>query len=78
MEFYLGDIVRMRKTHPCGGDTWEVTRIGLDFRLRCQTCGHSIMLPRQKFEKQVKAILTRGDPELTAAMRPKFDSERET
>ena len=75
MDYLLGDIVKMRKTHPCGGDLWEITRVGLDFRIRCQTCSHSVMLPRQRFEKQVKAIISRGDPERTAAERPKFDTQ---
>jgi len=74
MEYYLGDIVKLRKAHPCGGDRWEVTRIGLDFRIRCCKCAHSVMLPRQRFEKQVKEVLSRGDPALTAALRPKFDT----
>jgi len=73
LEYYIGDVVRLRKTHPCGGDLWEVTRVGLDFRIRCLQCTHSVMLPRQRFEKQVKSVISRGDLELTAAQRPKFD-----
>lgn len=72
VEYYLGDLVKMRKSHPCGGDTWEVTRIGMDFRIRCATCGHSLLLPRAKFEKSVKSILSRGDALLTAQQRPAF------
>ncbi len=53
----------MRKPHPCGGYEWEVTRIGADIRLRCLTCGRRVMLPRSKFEKRVKAILTAEDDE---------------
>jgi len=54
----------MRKRHPCGSYEWEVTRIGADIRLRCLTCGRRVMLPRSKFEKRVKAILSAedGDP----------------
>ena len=78
MEFLLGDIVQMRKTHPCGGNLWEITRLGMDIRLRCQTCGHSVMLSRQKCEKQVKQVVRRGDPERTAAMRPRFDRDLQT
>jgi len=73
MEYLIGDVVQMRKIHPCGGNIWVITRLGMDFRLRCQKCGHSVMLSRQKFEKQVKQVISRGDPELTAAMRPRFD-----
>lgn len=53
----------MRKPHPCGGYEWEVTRIGADIRLRCLTCGRRVMLPRSKFEKRVKTILTAEDDE---------------
>ena len=56
-DIHVGDQVRLRKPHPCGGDTWEVTRIGADIGIRCLTCGRRLMLPRAKFEKQVKTIL---------------------
>ncbi len=59
-QFFIGDIVKTRKPHPCGSDEWEVTRIGMDFRIKCLKCGHSVMLPRVRFEKSVKAILKRG------------------
>ena len=55
-EVTVGDRVRMRKAHPCGGYEWEVTRTGADIGLRCLTCGRRVMLPRVKFTKQVKAI----------------------
>lgn len=77
-EFLIGDIVQMRKKHPCGGDTWEVQRIGMDFRIKCQTCQHSLLLPRRKFEKSVRQIISRGDPELTAKQRPFFDYHKST
>ena len=57
----VGDQVRMRKMHPCGGYDWIVTRIGADIGLRCLTCGRHVMLPRSKFEKGVKALLARRD-----------------
>ncbi|MFL7790896.1 MAG: DUF951 domain-containing protein [Anaerolineae bacterium] len=53
----VGDKVRMRKVHPCGGYEWEVTRTGADIGIRCLTCGRRVMLPRGKFERRVKAIL---------------------
>jgi hypothetical protein len=53
----VGDKVRMRKVHPCGGYEWEVTRTGADIGIRCLTCGRRVMLPRSKFERRVKAIL---------------------
>lgn len=58
-KFYLGDVVQMRKAHPCGDDRWEVLRTGMDFRMKCLGCGRVVMLPRRKFEKQVKAIISR-------------------
>ncbi|OUM97654.1 MAG: DUF951 domain-containing protein [Firmicutes bacterium ZCTH02-B6] len=58
-KFYLGDVVQMRKAHPCGSDQWEVMRTGMDFRIRCLGCGRVVMLPRRRFERQVKAIVKR-------------------
>ncbi len=57
LEVHVGDQVRLRKAHPCGGYEWEVTRIGADIGLRCLTCGRRVMLPRSKFEKRVRDIL---------------------
>lgn len=56
-KFRLGDVVRLRKTHPCGDDRWEVLRTGADFRMRCLGCGRVVMVPRRKFERAVKAVL---------------------
>ena len=52
--YELGDIVRLKKKHPCGSFNWEILRVGMDFRLKCQGCGHLILIPRTKFEKMVK------------------------
>lgn len=57
MQFSIGDIVEMRKKHPCGSFQWEILRIGMDFRLKCLGCGRLVMLPRSKFEKRVKKIV---------------------
>ena len=57
MEFSVGDIVQMKKTHPCGSNEWEVLRVGMDFRMNAASCGHMVMLPRAKFEKSVKKIV---------------------
>ena len=57
MDFNIGDIVKMKKAHPCGSDEWEILRVGADFRIKCKGCGHLVMLPRVKFEKNVKKIL---------------------
>lgn len=62
MQIRPGDIVTMKKKHPCGSADWDVLRSGADFRLRCRGCGHQIMLPRTKLEKQLKALAP-GTPE---------------
>ena len=59
--YRVGDIVQMRKAHACGGDEWEVLRIGMDFRIKCANCGRVVMLPRRRFERQVKAVLQEGE-----------------
>lgn len=56
MDIRVGDILTMKKKHPCGSDRWTVLRIGADFRLRCQGCGHEVMGPRSKFEKNVRRV----------------------
>lgn len=48
MEYNIGDIVRTKKVHPCGSKEWEITRIGVDFKLKCCGCEHVIVLPREK------------------------------
>jgi hypothetical protein len=56
----IGDIVRLRKKHPCGGYDWRVTRLGADIGAICLTCGRRMMIPRGQFAKRVKAQLERG------------------
>ena len=63
MKFFVGDVVRMRKLHPCGGTDWEVLRVGMDFRIKCLKCGHVVLLPRPKFERAVKAVVKSSFPE---------------
>jgi hypothetical protein len=58
MNLRIGDIVRLRKQHPCGGFEWEIVRIGADIGLRCLTCGRRVLLPRSKTEKRIKKILS--------------------
>lgn len=57
MEIAVGDKLKMKKAHPCGGTDWLVLRVGADFRLRCLGCGREVMGPRSKFEKNVKAVV---------------------
>lgn len=56
MDIRVGDVLRMKKQHPCGESRWQVLRVGADFRLRCLGCGREIMGPRSKFEKQLRAV----------------------
>ena len=56
MDVRLGDVLTLKKKHPCGSDRWEVLRIGADFKLRCLGCGREVMGPRQKYEKQIKKL----------------------
>ncbi len=53
----VGDVVQMRKVHPCGGDTWRIVRVGADIGIRCLRCGRKVMLPRAEFERRVKRIV---------------------
>ncbi len=53
LKLEAGDVVEMRKKHPCGGSTFEVVRAGMDVRLRCLTCGSQIRLPRRRLEKMI-------------------------
>ena len=57
MDIRIGDILEMKKAHPCGSKSFSVLRVGMDFRLRCTGCGHEVMLPRQKAEKNIKKII---------------------
>ena len=60
MNIQVGDVLQMKKTHPWGGREWLVLRVGMDFRLRCQTCGREVMILRSKAEKSVKKVLPQG------------------
>lgn len=59
-EIHLGDVVRMRKPHPCGSQEWEVVRLGADIGIRCEGCARRVLLPRSQFLRQVKALVKRG------------------
>ena len=56
MDIQVGDILLLKKEHPCGGSEWQTLRIGVDIRLRCLRCGHEIMAPRGKIVKSVKSV----------------------
>ena len=57
MDIRIGDELEMKKNHPCGERNWKVLRIGMDFKLKCCGCGHEVMLPRAKAEKNIRRVL---------------------
>ncbi len=76
LEIRMGDVVRLRKPHPCGGYEWQVVRLGADIGMVCATCGRRVLLPRREFEKRVKT-LRRGDTQSSVAnnQSPPFASD---
>lgn len=61
MEIRLGDVVRLKKKHPCGGYEWQVTRLGADIGIKCLQCQRRVLLARSVFERRVKAFVSRGE-----------------
>lgn len=57
MDVRVGDIVELKKAHPCGGKSWDILRVGMDFKLRCRTCGRELMLPRADAEKRIRKLI---------------------
>jgi len=70
LEIFLGDVVRLRRRHPCGATDWLVDRLGADIGLRCQGCGRHVLIERRVLERRLVSFVTRGDPAVTAALRP--------
>ncbi|HEX75417.1 MAG TPA: DUF951 domain-containing protein [Dehalococcoidia bacterium] len=60
MDIKLGDVVRLRKKHPCGSDEWQVVRLGADIRVKCLKCQRQVLLDRGIFERRVKALVSRN------------------
>ena len=61
MEIQVGDVVTLKKQHPCGSKEWEVLRVGMDFRLKCMGCEHQVMIPRKQVEKNIRQIKSCGE-----------------
>ena len=59
LEIMLGDVIRTRKPHPCGGDQWIVVRLGADIGIRCLKCHHRVLIPRPTVERQIKRFVSR-------------------
>ena len=71
LALYLGDVLRLRRRHPCGGDAWLVDRLGADIGLRCQGCGRHVLVERRTVERRLVEFVRRGDPVLSAAAAPR-------
>ncbi len=59
-KYEVGDIVKLKKAHPCGSSEWEILRVGADFRLKCMGCGHQVMVARTLVEKNQRGITKKG------------------
>ncbi len=64
--FNLHDIVEMKKEHPCGTNSWKVIRLGMDIRIKCQGCGHSVLIPRKEFARKMKKVAVHAATEAEA------------
>lgn len=76
LELFLGDIVRLKRRHPCGGEEWLIDRLGADIGLRCLTCGRHVMIERPQLERRLAGFVQRGDPVVTAAVRAAVEPVR--
>ncbi len=65
-DYYVGQLVEMKKGHPCGSNCWRIIRVGMDFRIKCEKCGRSVLMPRSRFERRVKKVF----PELQSGQDP--------
>jgi hypothetical protein len=75
IELYLGDLVRLRKPHACGGYEWTVVRLGADIGLVCTTCQRRVLLPRREFEKRLKKFVARAAAAGDTQSSPPSDTE---
>jgi len=60
MEIKLGDVVRLKKKHPCGSYEWQVVRLGADIGIKCLKCQHRVLLARSNFERKIREFVSRG------------------
>lgn len=61
MDIRVGDVLELKKAHPCGSREWKVIRVGMDFKLKCLGCGHEVMTPRSKAEKSIRKVMREGE-----------------
>ncbi|MEE8338213.1 MAG: DUF951 domain-containing protein [Dehalococcoidia bacterium] len=72
LDLRMGDVLRLRRKHPCGGFEWDVVRVGLDIGLRCRSCRRRVLLDRPTLHRRIDAVVERGeavDPEIERALR---------
>lgn len=62
MQLNVGDVVKLKKKHPCGGYDWEILRVGADFRIKCTTCQRQVWLPRREVERRITKIISQAEP----------------
>ena len=62
-EYDLNDVVEMKKQHPCGTNKWKIIRMGMDIRIKCEGCSHSVMIPRKEFSRKMKKVLVKHEAE---------------
>ncbi|MCO5176643.1 MAG: DUF951 domain-containing protein [Thermomicrobiales bacterium] len=74
LDIYIGDVVRLRKPHPCGSYEWSVVRLGADIGLRCHGCNRRVLLPRRELERRLKTFVSRGE----GYVAPAIDAEPST
>lgn len=60
-EYDLHDLVEMKKAHACQSNSWEIIRMGMDIRIKCQKCGQLVLMPRREFEKKMKKVLVKAE-----------------
>jgi hypothetical protein len=70
VEFRLGDVIRLKRAHPCGGSAWLIDRLGADLGLRCARCGRHVLVARPRVEARLVGFDARGDAALSAAVAP--------
>lgn len=63
MNYEVGDVITLKKQHPCGSKEWEIIRVGADFRLKCRGCSHQVMMARKLVEKNTKGLQKKAEPE---------------
>lgn len=63
MQLNVGDVVKLKKKHPCGGYDWEILRVGADFRIKCTTCERQVWLPRREVERRITKVVSQVSPQ---------------